>query len=470
MQLESDTTLESGETTLPEFKFPLAFTPFERLMLLDNRPDYPMTIHVRLDFASRLLREPLLAAAQEAVARHPLLGAYCEWKGRWPWWMGKSTSPVPVEWLEEEPSEHSIRPSYIDLFQGTGVRLVVQAGVERSSMVVLVHHSCCDGQAVRRFVFDLMSAYDRIALGENSQRISARFDALRHEKLMARHEFAAKAAPDATQASDASNSFWQRTRHALGFVLDRPQPLAGPQRTAERVGPGSAHHYVFDIEETANFRRRAQEEDATFNDVAVAKLMQILVAWNRQHEKSSDRNFVRVCVPTDLRGKADDNSPATNRMGYAFLTRRFGQMDEWSNLLSGIRDETTYIKDNRVGLDFVTNISIAQAVPLVLPMALKYLRCFTTATLTNLGDATRRLRRRFPLDAGRMVVGGAPIDAIHVTPPVRPGTRAGFGMVVSGGRLSVSLLTDPHLFDDDDTRAILNSYVEALQTWSQGRS
>ena len=121
--------------------------------------------------------------------------------------------------------------------------------------------------------------------------------------------------------------------------------------------------------------------------------------------------------------KEDDSLPAANRMGYAFLTRQFAATHHWEKLLAGVRDETAYIKKYRVGIDFVKNMAIAQRVPFLLPLLLKTSHCLATTVLTNIGDATRRLRRRFPVEAGRALIGGLPLEYIKVTPPVRPGTR-----------------------------------------------
>ena len=48
------------------------------------------------------------------------------------------------------------------------------------------------------------------------------------------------------------------------------------------------------------------------------------------------------------------------------------------------------------------------------------------------------------------------LDFVKVTPPVRPGTRAGWGMCICGGRLAISLLTDPFTFSDDDTQELIH--------------
>lgn len=443
--------------------FPLAFTPFERLMLLDDRADYPMTIHVELGFTGRMEKSVFIPAMEQTVARHPLLAARVEWRGRWPFWMGPSTSPVKIAWHDAEPPANPMRPPQIDIIQGPGVEAHVHVGREKTSVLVMFHHSCCDGQGARRFLFDLTTAYERLALGENSTRGMAKVDQLLEERLKRRNEYAAPLVREVQP--EAGTTLWQRIQNSVAHVATRAERLSGP-RQGDLHQPGRVHNVLLEVDETANLRKRAQEEGATFNDIAVAKLMQISADWNRRYEKTPDTRHVRVCVPTDLRGKDDDNLPAANRMGYAFLTRPFAATHDWPKLLASVRDETTYIKDNRVGLDFVNNMAAAQKLPFLLPLMLRYSHCLTTTVLTNLGDATRRLRRRFPLDAGRAVIGGLPLDFIKVTPPVRPGTRAGWGMCIAGGRLAISLLTDPHTFNDDDTQQLLDSYVTAIRDWN----
>jgi hypothetical protein len=465
--IASETLPLPTEGTAPALQFPLAFTPFERLMLLDDRPDYPMTIHVELGFAGRMDKQIFLAAMEHTVARHPLLNARVGWRGRWPYWLGPASRSATVTWHEAEPPALAMRPPQIDLTQGPGVEAHVHVGSATTSVLVLFHHSCCDGQGARRFLFDLVSAYDRLALGENSSRGQARMDQLLQERLKRRHEIAAGPAREVPE--DPSSTVLQRIKNAVAHVTTRAERLSGPQQ-GKRPSPGRVHNVLLDIDETANLRRRAQEDGATFNDVAVAKLMQVCAAWNREHEQMPENRFVRVCMPTDLRLKEDDTLPAANRMGYAFLTRQFSLMHDWPKLLASVREETTYIKDYRVGIDFVNNMAIAQKVPFLLPILLKTSKCLTTTVLTNLGDATRRLRRRFPMDAGRAVIGGLPLDFIKVTPPVRPGTRAGFGMCICGGRLAISLLTDPHVFNDDDTQRLLDNYVEAIRAWNRGEN
>ena len=62
--------------------FPLPLVAFERYMLADDRPEYPMTFTLTLRLAGTVDREAFEAAVDEALARHPLLVALVEGSSR----------------------------------------------------------------------------------------------------------------------------------------------------------------------------------------------------------------------------------------------------------------------------------------------------------------------------------------------------------------------------------------------------
>jgi NRPS condensation-like uncharacterized protein len=297
---------EELATSESALQFPLAFTPFERLMLLDDRPDYPMTIHVELSFTGRMDKQVFFQAMQQTVARHPLLAARVEWRGRWPFWLGSSPSPVKISWTEAEPPVGVMRPTQIDILEGPGVEAHVHVGSGTTSVLVMFHHSCCDGQGARRFLFDLTTAYERLALGENSTRGMARADQLLEERLRKRHEFAAPAVKEVKVES--TTTLWQRIKNTVAHVTTRAERLSGPQK-GKAHRPGLVHNVLLGVEETSNLRKRAQEESATFNDVAVAKLMQISCDWNRRHENALLGTCGSACRPTCARRRTTTSPP-----------------------------------------------------------------------------------------------------------------------------------------------------------------
>ncbi len=55
--------------------FPLRLTTFERYMLWDDRPEYPMVFAFRLKLSGELHRAVFESSLDEALSRHPLLRA-----------------------------------------------------------------------------------------------------------------------------------------------------------------------------------------------------------------------------------------------------------------------------------------------------------------------------------------------------------------------------------------------------------
>ncbi len=60
---------------------PLPLTPFERYMLADDQPGYPMVAVMELQFGGRLDVDLLRAAFVPAIERHPLLVARIQGAG-----------------------------------------------------------------------------------------------------------------------------------------------------------------------------------------------------------------------------------------------------------------------------------------------------------------------------------------------------------------------------------------------------
>ena len=69
--------------------FPLPLSTFERYMLADDRPEYPMAFVARVKLCGTLRREVFGAALDETLSRHPLFCALVAFGVRW-------LAPVPL--------------------------------------------------------------------------------------------------------------------------------------------------------------------------------------------------------------------------------------------------------------------------------------------------------------------------------------------------------------------------------------
>jgi len=152
-------------------------------------------------------------------------------------------------------------------------------------------------------------------------------------------------------------------------------------------------------------------------------------------------------------------------MGYSFLSRTIIQCNDLDSLMHGVCEETNYFKQFQTGRDFLASLDFARWVPGLLPLILGLPFSMATAILTNLGDPTRRFRRRFPSLGGAPVIGNVVLDYICGAPPIRSLTRAGFGICFSSGKMSISVAGDPACLGKS-TSDLLLSYVERWRNWS----
>lgn len=439
--------------------FPLHLSPIEVFMLADDRSDYPMTFVIQLRLTGQVDRVAFEAALVETLQRHPLLRAFIQTgKGGLPCWMLAEEAAPAVDWAEEGTPTVCPRGERIDLASETGLRVWVRQGPLAARVVLQFHHACCDGTGAYRFIGDLLAGYGmRTALGDQSPSLGTmQTGLLRNRKQR--------------MLGVAGESAWGLRRRAIRaawrILSRRPRPLAAP-RAAGGNGDTLSEFPGFlcaSLDRAAQQRLRdvAGQFGATLNDLLLRDLFLTLEAWNRR--QACGRRRLRIMMPTDLRGGEDFEMPAANLTSYTFLTRRARQCASPDKLLEGIRNETSLIKHRRAGTEFADMVLTASRVRWLLPFCLSRDVCLATAVLSNAGDPSRRFTAQFPRQAGRAVCGNLVLEEITGVPPLRRKTRATFSVSQYGRCLSISLRCDPHLFNQTDTAALLDSYIQRLRT------
>jgi hypothetical protein len=159
-----------------------------------------------------------------------------------------------------------------------------------------------------------------------------------------------------------------------------------------------------------------------------------------------------------------------------FLNRRLRECGDWATLLPGVQSEMQTLRQSRMGVEFLEGLRTAAKWPQVLRWVLQRGRCVSTAVLTNLSDPSRRLRKRLRVDSnGFMWLDNAQCLDIQIqTPPLRPGTRWGFGIFEYARRMTISFRYDTTTITPAAAQNVLNRYVSEWHAWladaSAGRS
>jgi hypothetical protein len=436
--------------------FPLPLTAMERYFVCDDRDGYPMSFAIWVDTSGVPDRGAFENAFAKSVRQHPMLTARLH-RGRRCWMAGGD--PPSVEWIEGLPSAE-ILDQPIDLQTSNGVVARAFVDSQRTVFAFQFHHAVCDGLGGLEFIGDVLTGYAELGGGapQSGGMVQPAGAEIEPNLLRFRGEF------DLTLPHPVSS--WQvlKSMCAEGgkIFLRRPVTVAGmrqgsPKRS-QRLPVTFLSPQVY-----GNIRQKALRLGTTTNDLLLTAMFVTLREWNTETHGKDQRGWLRINLPTSLRGRRDLAMPATNLLGYALITRHMCDCRDAADLLPTIANETQFIRDWSSGAMFVQAVATLETVPGLLPAAVRINRQFATLVLSNLGDPQRRFRTRLPEQDGRITSGNLVIDAIYGVPPIRPGTRMSMMLSTYGGGLAIALNADPRWFDDAMIDAFINLYCSHLE-------
>jgi len=440
--------------------FPLPLTTFEKYMLWDDRPEYPMAFVVQLKLRGTMDRQAFVAAVDAAVMRHPLLRAIVRSRRRGgPVWVLAADPRPPIRYAAlGEPIGEPLG-TWIDLARETGLRVWVSEGLEEGQDTVELtfqfHHACCDGSGALRLIGDVLAGYGQRTAAADRRPVMRSCDPT---QLMARGVL-----PPPAAGRRRAGGLLTSLRESFFWLIRRPVTLRR-RRTEPRSGAvgrffDSATWHTFDHSQARGIRRAAMRRGVTMNDLLLREMFQSLARWH----DGAGREFVRIALPVSTSTGGKLGRTAANGVSYSFLTRRGCDCVDPQTLMQGLLRETDGLTRRRRARAFLRILKLVECIPGAVPFFMSGDRCFATAVFSNLGDIARHFDAEFPLDAGRIVAGTLVLDEILGFPPIRPRTRAAFMVGQYAGRCRVCVRCDPAEFAAEDVGGLLSSYVAGLQ-------
>ena len=433
-------------------------TPFEQLLLRDQRPGFPMCFFLLCAVEGPLDLHRLRGALERAAGRHPLL---CS-RVRDAWWRASWQSPDVLPVLEAfplgSPPPGSPPPGVchgpwrsIDIRRTSGVRMVaIERKRDAWEVVLMIQHAACDGLSGLEFFGDVWSEYH----GSEPAPFRTPTRDVRRRSGSTAAGASPSAAPPSTPPSKRAPTDTGPTVSDLGgetarFAGNVPTMLArGPalplSPSSASLGAGPSLPFVtvsFTVEETSLIKQRAAADGASLNDVAVAAVMRVVVAWNE--DAGHPARQIRITMPASLKAPGT-RAPVCNDMGYAFLDRTAKQCRAPVDLVRSLAIASRWIQEHRAAGTFLDTLAIIDRFPPAFWLLTRLPVPLSTAVVSFVGNVGVRLRANVPRDGGCDLPGGLRISAVNGVPPIRPGTRLGVGLVIYDGRLHVTVLGDVH--------------------------
>jgi hypothetical protein len=434
--------------------FPLSLAPIDWFFYRDDHPRYPMVFYVDLEFSGRLDHQRLTVALEEAIYRHPLMYSIVQ-TGRHnrPSWVLAPERLPSVDWAEMGTPLVFDGGESIDIGKVPGLRMWARVSDSETRLTMQFHHATCDGTGAYRFIGDLLGCYIRQLPSCADQVEMGLFEAkqLRLRPLKMR---SLTSGAGFVQTMKAGVKQGWKTFGAR--ITPLRQPAARPTRL---VLPGMITH-EFSGDEQKKMRNVATEMGVTMNDLLICKLFQAASIWNGSMRSNQK---IRVMVPSDMRGGGDFEMPACNMTAYTFLTHRAAELNDHDQLMASIRQDTLQIKHGNLQQQFIDGLTSAMSNPRFFTFLLRRNFCLATCVLSNAGDPAKRFTCRLPKQQGKVSCDEFTLESITGVPPLRRNTRATVSVSSYGRKLIFSMRCDPHLFSQDESRALLNVFCDQLR-------
>ncbi len=443
--------------------FPLPLTPFERHMLDDDVPGYPMTCLMQLGFRGSLDRHVFCEVFSEVLANHPLLQARISGaESRRPQWVSDSGDANCLCWREDGGSASSEIMAGMDPTREPGFRLVVDRNGETTMMSMIFHHACCDGVGAARFLEDLLTAYHSRIVGTPA---GAGVPPVEPARLRRRGSYPRMGWLPIRVAQEI-RTFIKEGHH---WLCHRVTPLGHPHPPppAEIAGDDSLLDFpthMFSETESNDLRALARQRGVTLNDLLLTALFLTLEHWNAQHAPDVVTPWLRIAVPQNLREQDDHQMPAANKVTMCFLTRTHEACRKAQTLLAGIRREMTYARHWLRGKGLLRALSLLQRIPGLEDSLLRGERSLCTAVLSNMGNFDRWFCSSLPREGRFLRCGDLRLHRVTALSPVRPKTHAAFFVASYGGQLQISMRRDARVFTKDQAQQLLDRFLEDIRS------
>jgi hypothetical protein len=434
--------------------FPLPLTALEKFLWDCESPHSPMVIRVVLRFKGTLNSEEFLRCLKVVLARHPLLTCrLTTQQGRAVWLpcsLDESCDQVSVTKMSGSVLDSETGPLQcaIDLRKSPAVRVNIHVYPDGTKVIIDGHHAATDGNGLRQLVTEWLHLY------HCEQTASPhKWSVTDPDRLLIRHRLPQPAAVEPTKPGEALRNFW----HSVRGRSARWQPLSRGSKDA-----ADEESFVVEMLTSAEQRQMIQERlnhwRIPLNDLLLASSMRTfssLVPSRRHHR-------VTVLNPTELRRPSDRSLPAANRFGLAFLRRHPEECLDPRLLLSGIRDQMTYVRSRYVGADFVHALEGLSKTPWVIRAARAIGWFVPTMQVTCLGDVARGAKRLLPIVDGNLCAAGLQVLSVTGFAPFAQQVPVSIASTETGSCLALTVRSSRRYLTHEQTRQFAHTLLMDL--------
>ncbi|MDR1923082.1 MAG: condensation domain-containing protein [Planctomycetaceae bacterium] len=432
--------------------FPL--TVFEKYMLFDDSPSYPMDSFRFLRFSGYIDADHFLDSVKNVIRFHPFLSSIIRRDSKLGYVWEFVDSTLFVRRFKSPIAARFPNPERIDIFSDVGFRVYIVEGADEFSVLFQFHHTVSDGLGEMDLIADILQDYNDRSNGkkpkDNPRDLDVSLLSLRGSSGLTLAKYF---------------RFFIDTAFTTNQLLLRfPSPLV-PCKKPDLSVPDNEYYKntVTELsqDETNAFFAYAKKNNVTVNDVLLRDLFLALNGCREEWGCSKSSAWIRLSMPMSLRTNFHKQIPASNNVTMVFLDRRRGDCFDAGGLLRGIARETRWIKRAEQKHVLILSLNICNFLPGGIDRMLRMRECRATAVLSNLGRVFDSLPFAKMPD-GRLIVGKATLEEVDATPPIRFGTIISTSALTYAGKLRLIQRYDAKNINQQDAEKLLQTYIKNI--------
>jgi hypothetical protein len=434
-------------------KFPL--TVFEKYMLFDDSLAYPMDSFRFLRFSGSLDVALFELSIESVVRFQPLLSSRICFDSRLGYVWEYVDNPVFIRHITTPILTRVPTPERIDIFREAGFKVYIVESEFGCSVLFQFHHTVSDGLGEMNLIADILTDYN--------MRISGKIPVVNLRNL------------DLSLLKFRGSSGLTLAKYLRYFIdtafttnqllFCSPSPLVPCGKCDLGVLDPDYYQSIamgLSSEITGNYFSFAKSNNVTINDLLIRDLF--LTINNCRCEWGLRRGvLMRVTMPMSLRTEFHERMPASNNVTMVFLDRRSSACLDAAKLLSGIGRETRWIKRAEQKHVLILSLRICDLLPGGLSRMLRARECRATAVLSNLGRVFESLQISRCVD-GKLQLGGAVLEEVDATPPIRLGTLVSISALTYAGKLRIILRYDAKNMNQNQANQFMQTYINYITT------
>ncbi|MDR1269550.1 MAG: hypothetical protein LBK82_08500 [Planctomycetaceae bacterium] len=434
----------------------IPFTIFEKYMLLDDKPAYPMDSFRFLLFSGRLNFSYFAASITTVVRYHPMLRSIVRQDQRGHFFWEEVDCPVFIRKIRGPIAARYPNPEAIHLFNEPGFKVYFVEERNQTSVLFQFHHSVSDGIGEMQVIADILSDYVIRFQGDVPPENPRNLDP---ELLLQRGS-------TGLTLKKYFRFFFSSAVTTYQLLFRFPTPLAPHVPLNTNIPAKDYLAFCADEltrEETQNYFDRAKQNDVTVNDLLLCDLFLTMGVWRKKWFVPHGNPCLRISVPMNLRTESLKNMPAANAVTMLFLDRKERDFSDPDRLLKQIHQETDWIKRTEQKHILLLSLKIRDRLPGGINYELKSQKCRATAVLSNLGRIFESLPFMRRHD-GRLFIGNAVLEEIDAAPPIRSGTLISFSALTYANQLRLILRYDTKNMTTEQANDLLRIFFSFLKS------